>query len=79
MGVLGFWILAGKKNLLKKKEVQEIKVPKYEELSVKTLYPQFTKDPEMMQFFPDEYPEGKGPPRTYFFNVLNTVHPDYLS
>ena len=37
-------ILAGQKQLLKKKEVQEIKVPKYEELSVKALYPQFTKD-----------------------------------
>ena len=33
----------------------------------------------MMQYFPDEYPKGKGPPREYFFNILNTLHPDYLS
>ena len=72
-------VFTGQKQLLKKSEVKEIKVPKYEELSVKTLYPQFTKDPEMMYFFPDTYPAGKGPPRDYFFNVLNTIHPDYLA
>ena len=39
----------------------------------------FAKDAEMMQFFADKYPKGKGPPRDYFFNVLNTIHPDYLA
>ena len=39
----------------------------------------FAKDAEMMQFFPDTYPKGKGPPRKYFFDVLNTIHPDYLA
>ena len=33
----------------------------------------------MMQYFPDKYPKGKGPPHEYFFNILNTLHPDYLS
>ena len=33
----------------------------------------------MMAYFPDVYPKGKGPPRDYFFNVLNTLHPDYLA
>ena len=31
-----------------------------------------------MAHFPDKCPKGKGPPRDYFFNVLNTLHPDYL-
>ena len=31
-----------------------------------------------MSFFPDVYPKNKGPPREYFFNILNTIHPDYL-
>ena len=31
------------------------------------------------QYFPDVYPKGKGPPRAYFFNILNTIHPDYLA
>ena len=31
-----------------------------------------------MQFFPDKYPAGKGPPREYFFAILNTLYPEYL-
>ena len=36
------------------------------------------KDPKFMTFFPDKYPKGKVPPRDYFFNVLNTLQPEYL-
>ena len=54
-------------------------MPQYEELSVKALYPQFAKDPIFMSYFPDKYPKDKGPPREYFFNTMNTVHPDYLA
>ena len=71
-------VLQGQKQLLKKAEVRYIQVPHYDELSVKALYPMFAKDVEMMSYFPDKYPTGKGPPREYFFNVLNTKHPDYL-
>ena len=53
-------------------------MPHYDELSVKKLYPQFKKDPIFMSYFPDKYPAGKGPPREYFFNVMNTVQPDFL-
>ena len=31
-----------------------------------------------MQYFPAVYPKGRGPPREYFFNVLNAIRPDYL-
>ena len=31
-----------------------------------------------MQYFPATFPKDKGPPRQYFFDVLNTVYPDYL-
>ena len=72
-------ILAGEKQLLKKKWVNEVKVPKYDELSVTNLYPQFAKDADFLSYFPDKYPKGKGPPRDYFFNVLNTLHPEYLA
>ena len=71
-------VLAGRKQLLKKSEVQPIKVPFYDELSVKALWPQFKKDAEFLQYFPDKYPQDRGPPRDYFFNVLHTVHPEYL-
>ena len=72
-------IFTGEKQLKKKNEVDYIHVPAYDELSVKNLYPQFAKDAEFMAYFPDAYPKGKGPPRDYFFNVLNTLHPDYLA
>ena len=71
-------VLAGQKDLLKKDQVKEITVPKYDELSVKSIYPLFKKDAQMMKYFPDVYPKGKGPPREYFFNILNTLHGDYL-
>jgi len=31
-----------------------------------------------MQYFPATFPKDKDPPRQYFFDVLNTVYPDYL-
>ena len=71
-------VLAGKKQLYKKAEIKWIEVPGYPEISVKGIFPQFSKDPIFMSYFPDVYPVGKGPPREYFFNILNTMYPDYL-
>ena len=71
-------VLSGKKQLMKKADVQRIAVPHYDELSVKNLWPQFSKDKEFTQYFPDKYPVGKGPPRQYFFDILNTLYPEYL-
>ena len=56
-------VLAGQKQLLKKKDVDEITVPHYDELSVKNIYPLLEKDAEFMSYFPSSYPKGKGPPR----------------
>ena len=53
-------------------------MPKYDEISVKALFPTFKDDKEFMQFFPEKFPKDKGPPRKYFFDMLNTVHPEYL-
>ena len=71
-------VLAGQKQLMKKSEVRYVTVPHYDELSVKGLYPMFAKDAEMMSYFPSKYPKGKQAPREYFFNILATLHPDYL-
>ena len=60
-------------------ECRFINVPKYDELSVKKIFPLFAEDEAVMQYFPDSFPQEKGPSREYFFTVLNTVHPDYLS
>ena len=56
-----------------------VKVPHYDELSVKRLWPMLIKDAEFTKYFPDKYPPGKGPPREYFFDILNTLYPEYLS
>ena len=71
-------VLAGRKSLLKKAAVSQVEVPHYDELAVKRLYPQFKDDKLMMQYFPDKYAAGKCAPRDYFFDVLNTIHPEYL-
>ena len=71
-------VLVGKKQLLKKAEVRYVQVPHYDELSVRKIYPMFKKDPVFQSYFPDKYPVGKGPPRGYFFNVLNTLENEYL-
>ena len=63
---------------MKRAEVRFIEVPHYDELSVKNLWPDFKKDAEFCSFFPATFPKGKGPPRDYFFNILNTIHPEYL-
>ena len=72
-------VLAGRKDLLHRSDVCEIKVPQYDELSVSSLYPLFAKDAKFLSYFPSKYPKGKGPPREYFFNVLNTLQPEYLA
>ena len=71
-------VLSGKKQLMKKTDVHKIAVPHYDELSVKALWPDVSKDPEFTCYFPDKYPAGRGPPRQYFFDILNTLQPDYL-
>ena len=71
-------VLAGEKELLRKDAVAFIEVPHYDELSVKALWPQLAGDESVAKFFPDKFAEGKGPGREYFFNVVNTVLPDFL-
>ena len=55
-----------------------IEVPHYDELAVRNIWPQFAQDDKLAKYFPNEFPQGKGPPREYFFNVLNSIYPDYL-
>ena len=54
-------------------------VPKYDELSVKHIFGNFKEDTEVMQYMQDEYPKDRFPSREYFFNILNTVHPEYVA
>ena len=45
---------------------------------MKALWPDVKKDAEFTKYFPDTYPPGRGPPRQYFFDILNTLQPEYL-
>ena len=72
-------ILAEQKKLIEIKEVSMIKVPFFDELSVKNLWPQLQKADDFMKFFPEKLPKGRLPDRQYFFNVLNTCNPEYVA
>ena len=66
------------KKLKKKKEVDYVHVSHYQELSVKNLWKDMKKDVVFNRYFQDDYPDDKGPCRKYFFDILNTLYPDYL-
>ena len=36
-------------------------------------------DTQITQYLPDEYFEKKVPHREFFFNILNTVYPEYVT
>ena len=72
-------LLAGKKSLFKMAEINMIAVPQYQELAVCKIWNQVKDDEELMRYFASFYPDGKYADRTYFYNVLNTVHPNYVS
>ena len=72
-------VLAGEKRLLKIADVKYVTVPRFDELSVINLHPKFKEDPKFNVYMPDQMTKGKSIDREYFFNVLNTVHPEYLS
>ena len=72
-------VLVEKKKLLSLSEVKHVHIPKYEELSVKKLWPLMWQVEDFMVYMPDPSPEGRLPDRKYFWNVLNTVNSAYVS
>ena len=43
------------------------------------LFPLFKEDAQMMAYFPDRLPKGRLPDRSYFYNVMHTLYPDYTT
>ena len=72
-------VLADKKKLMPLKDVHFVQMPKFDELSVVNLQDKLKSDAEFQQYFPDVLPKGRNPGREYFFNILNTIHPTYVS
>ena len=60
-------------------EVNQIIVPKLDEMSMVNMLPLVQDDNDLKMYFPDEYYTGKMPDRKFFFNTINTVHPGFLN
>ena len=48
-------VLANDKKLMKMSSLRSINVPKFDEVSVKTIWPLIKQDPEVLVYFPDDY------------------------
>ena len=66
-------VLRDEKALLPIGACKFANVPKFDELSVKNIFPLMHGDAEFMRYFPDEYPQGRQPHREYFFTILATL------
>ena len=71
-------VMAETKDLLPMARVRTVNVPLYDELSVTKFFPMFQGDEEVMRYLPDPTPDRRLPDRTYFFNVMNTLKPEYM-
>ena len=71
-------VLSGRKKLLKLSEVKRVHVPFYDELSVAHMMKDMANDAMFMMYLPDKLPKGRNCDRTYFFDILNTVHEQFL-
>ena len=71
-------VLSGRKKMLKLSEVKRVHVPNYDELSVTAMMRDMANDPVFMLYIPDKLPKGRNCDRVYFFDILNTVHEDFL-
>ena len=71
--------MAGKKRLIPLSEVKFVQVPKFDELSVVGLQDMLKSDDSFMPHFPSKLPKGRNFGRIYFFNILNTLKPEYLA
>ena len=72
-------IFANRKRLLKLSQLRAVHVPKYDELCVKNVWSRIQSDDSLRVFFPNKFPKGRQPDRTYVFNVLNTIQPKYVA
>ena len=71
-------VLSGQKKLLSFNNVLFIEeVPKYKELSSKTIWNQAKIKQNIVVYFPD-YPQTRVPQKKYLFNVINTLEPNTM-
>ena len=72
-------ILSETKLFLRSNEVNRMKVPLYQEISVKNLYDDAIQDPVLKKYLPDPNQlSGKMPERDFFFGILCTLKNKYM-
>ena len=71
-------VFKDEKSLLRLDRVKRISVPLYDELSVVSMWPMLQAVAEFMKYFPSKLAKGRLPDRAYFFNILNTLQPEYI-
>ena len=72
-------VLGGDKLLKKASDIKLCNPPHFDEVSVTSLYGKCIKLEGMSKYFPDHYAKGRRCNRAYFFGILNTLYPDYVS
>ena len=73
-------LLTGKKSAFTSKEITIAYVPLYPELSVAKVYELALKVPKVLQYLPDfDKPDAKKLSRTFLFNVMNTIDPNFFA
>jgi hypothetical protein len=72
-------VFADRKHLIPRPQLRPVEVPKYDELSVVSLITDVMAQPELAKFFPQQRTVADLPEREFFFNVVNTADPQYVS
>ncbi len=72
-------MFCGKKELIPQAQIRPVSVPRYDELSVQGLIKDIMASKDLSKFFPEQKTPSDLPDREYFFTIINTVEPDYLS
>jgi len=72
-------LFAGKKKAYYITDISHIIVPMLDELSVKNMLRMIEPEDPARYYFPETYWKKAKPDRAYVFNIINTVHPGYVS
>ena len=71
-------ILLEEKRFMPLEDVKPVNMPKWDELSVKHMWPKMKAIEGFMLYMPERLPKKILPDREYFFNIMNSVNPDYV-
>jgi hypothetical protein len=71
--------LAGRKLVIRNRDIAMVVVPKYKEFSLTAMYQSALQDHDLRKYLPEPNgPKAKAPGRNWLFNVISTVKPDYF-